>query len=308
VDESAHKEIRDGGLFLEEPELDGHYGLAVRIDRVLAREKTAHQDLVVAEAGPLGRLLILDGNIQVAEFDETGYHEMLAHVPLLSHPSPGRVLVVGGGDGGTLREVLRHPHVERVDLCEIDEQVIAVSRRFLPSLSRGLDDARARIHIADATGFVRENPRSWDVILVDSSDPVGPAEGIFGQAFYRDLRRALRPGGIAVLQAESCFVFPDLVREMSRMLSELFPLVAYYNTLVPTYTSGVIGFAFCSTGPDPLSAPPDPVRLKALGEMDFYTPELHRACFALPGRFRRLMSRPGHRPTPDDAPEQAPGP
>ncbi|MFO7783630.1 MAG: polyamine aminopropyltransferase [Thermodesulfobacteriota bacterium] len=290
MDESAmDTKIRDGAFFLEEPELDGYYGLAVRIDRVLVEKKTAYQHLVVAEAGPLGRVLILDGNIQVTEFDESGYHEMLAHVPLLTHPAPRSVLVVGGGDGGTLREVLRHQCVERVDLCEIDDQVIEMSRRFLPQLSKSLDDSRASIRIADATEFVRENPGTWDVILVDSSDPIGPAEGIFGEPFYRDLQQALRPGGVSVLQAESCFVFPDLVREMSRILSALFPFFAYYNTLVPTYTSGVIGFAFCSMGPDPLSVYPDRERFSTLGEMDFYTPELHKASFALPRRFQRLL-------------------
>jgi spermidine synthase len=280
-------------LFLEEPELEGHYGLAVRFDRVLLRKRTPYQELVVAEAGPLGRLLVLDGNIQVAEFDETGYHEMLVHVPLLTHPDPRRVLVVGGGDGGTIREVLRHTGVEQAVMCEIDGEVIEASRRFLPRLSRALEDPRVSIHVADATVFVRENPAAWDVILVDSSDPVGPAVGIFGEPFHRDLRRALRPGGVAVLQGESCFVFEDLVRRVNASLAGLFPVFAYYQTLVPTYTSGVIGFALGSLGPDPLGAPPDPERVRALGDLDFYTPALHRAAFALPRRFLRLL--------PDDA-------
>ncbi len=281
--------IREGALFLEEPELDGHYGLAVRLDRVLLRKQTPFQELVVAEAGPLGRMLLLDGNIQVTEFDETGYHEMLVHVPLLSHPAPQRVLVAGGGDGGTLREVLRHPEVRHADLCEIDGEVIEAGRRFFPGLTRSLDDPRVSVHVADATGFVRDNPEGWDVILVDSSDPVGPAVGIFDDAFYRDLRRALRPGGLTVIQAESCFVFGDLVRCLSRALAGLFPLSAYYHTLVPTYTTGVIGFALGSLGPDPLAGPPDPERVRALGALDFYTPALHRACFALPRRFLRLL-------------------
>ncbi len=282
-------QIRNGALFLEEPELEGHYGLAVRFDRVLLEKRTAYQKLVVAEAGPLGRVLVLDGNIQATEFDETGYHEMLAHVPLITHPDPRCVLVVGGGDGGTLREVLRHASVSRADLCEIDGEVIEASRRFLPRLSRGLDDPRVSVHVADATLFVRENPGAWDVILVDSSDPVGPAVGIYGEPFYRDLRRALRPGGIAVIQAESCFVFEDLVRRITATLADLFPVLAYYQTLVPTYTSGVIGFAFCSLGPDPLAADPDPQRIRALGDLDYYTPALHRAAFALPRRFLRLL-------------------
>lgn len=280
--------IRDGALFLEAPELDGHFGLAVRIDRVLLEKRTAYQDLVVAEAGPLGRILLLDGNIQVTEFDETGYHEMLAHVPLLTHPAPRRVLIAGGGDGGTLRETLRHTGVTRVDLCEIDEEVIEASRLFFPGLNPGFEDPRVSIQVADATVYVRDNPGRWDVILVDSSDPVGPAEGIFEEAFYLDVRNALRPGGVAVIQAESCFVFKSLVKDMSHALAGLFPLFAYYITLVPTYTSGVIGFALCSLGPDPLEAP-DPARVRALGELDFYTPALHQGCFALPRRFLRLL-------------------
>ena len=284
-------DIRAESVFIEEAELDGYYGLAIRIDRVLLQKTTPFQELVVAEAGPLGRVLILDGNVQVSEFDETGYHEMMAHVPLLTHPRPESVLIVGGGDGGTLREVLRHPEVKRVDLCEIDGEVIDASRRYLPGLSRSFDDPRACVRVTDAVSFVREYREAWDVILVDSSDPVGPAEGIFGESFYRDVRQALRPGGIAVGQAESCFVYEDLVKDMAGFLQDLFPVFAYYNTLVPTYTSGIIGFVFCSLGPDPLAADPDPSRVEALGELDFYTPRLHRASFALPRRFLRLFPR-----------------
>ena len=281
--------IREGGLFLEEPDLGGYYGLAIRIDRVLFEKKTPYQNLVVAEAGPLGRALLLDGHIQLTEFDETGYHEMLAHVPLLTHPEPRRVLIIGGGDGGTLREVLRHSSVERADLCEIDAEVMAASREYFPGMARSFDDPRTSIHAEDGIRFVHEHPGSWDVILVDSSDPVGPALGLFGEPFYRDLRRALRPGGVAVTQCESGFLFQDLIRDVFRFVPKIFPVAAYYTTLVPTYTTGVIGFAFCSLAPDPLSAPPDPDRVEALGELDYYTPALHRAAFALPRRFLRLF-------------------
>lgn len=286
---AAGHEIREGGVFLEEPDLGGYYGLAIRIDRVLFEQDTPYQNLVVAEAGPLGRVLLLDGNIQVSAFDETGYHEMLAHVPILTHPNPRRVLIIGGGDGGTLREVLRHPGVERADLCEIDAEVIEASRQYFPGMARSFDDPRALVHAADGTRFVHEHPGSWDIILVDSSDPVGPAVGLFGEPFYRDLRKALCPGGIAVSQCESGFLFQTLIRDMFRFIPELFPVAAYYMTLVPTYTTGVIGFAFCSLGPDPRSNPPDPRRVEALGELDYYTPALHRAAFALPRRFLRLF-------------------
>jgi len=281
--------IREESIFVEEAELEGYYGLAIAIDRILLRKQTPYQDLVVAEAGPLGRVLFLDGNVQVSEFDESGYHEMLAHVPLLTHPDPRRVLIVGGGDGGTLREVLRHPAVEHVDLCEIDEEVISASRLYLPGLASSFDDPRAAIHIADGIRYVMDHPDSWDVILVDSSDPEGPAEGIFKRSFYRYLKDALSPGGIAVTQCESAFLYGGLIKEIFRFLPDLFPIIGYYHTLVPTYTSGIIGFAFCSLGPDPLKVLPDPLRLKALGDLDYYSPPLHRAAFVLPRRFLHLL-------------------
>jgi spermidine synthase len=290
VDDTSRKyTIQNDAIFLEPAELEGYYGLAIKIDRILLDKQTSFQHLVIAEAGPLGRVMLLDGNIQVSQFDESGYHEMLAHLPLLSHPDPRRVLVVGGGDGGTLREVLRHPEVERVDLCEIDGEVIEASRQFLPGLAGGFDDPRAQVHIADGIRCMKEHPVGWDVILVDSSDPAGPAEGLFQRPFYEDLRSALRPDGIAVTQSESAFLFGDLVKDIFEMLVELFPVTGYYQTIVPTYASGIIGFAFCSLGPNPLDREPDPRRLRSLGPMDYYSPQLHRASFALPRRFLRLL-------------------
>jgi len=282
--------IRENSIFVEEGELGGYYGLAIRIDRVLLEEKTPFQDLVVAEAGPLGRVLFLDGNIQVSEFDESGYHEMMAHVPLLTHPDPRRVLIIGGGDGGTLREVLKHPGVEQVDLCEIDEAVIRASQRYLPGLACGFGDPRAVIHIADGIQFVEDHPGAWDVILVDSSDPEGPAVGIFKKSFYQSLTDALLPGGIAVTQCESPFLYEGLIKEIFGFLPTVFPIVGYYHTLVPTYTSGMIGFTFCSLGPDPLKDVPHPARLKNLENLYYYAPGLHRSAFSLPRRFLDLLS------------------
>lgn len=295
-DTTATKDIQDGSIFLEQAELGGHYGLALGIDRVLYRKKTPFQELVVAEAGPLGKILFLDGNVQVSDFDEAGYHEMIAHVPLLSHPNPKHALIIGGGDGGTLREVLKHPGIEQVSLCEIDEEVIEASKRFFPDLSTSFMDPRAKIHIADGTDFIRKSPGSWDVILVDSSDPVGPAEGIFNESFYVHLKEALRPGGIAVTQSESPFLYQSLIKKIFGFLPNIFPLFRYYNTFVPTYTSGIIGFTFCSLGPDPLSILPDAKRISALGGLSFYTPALHRAAFALPRRVLGLL--------PEDIAEQ----
>ena len=272
---------RPGRPFLEPAELGGHFGLYLVPDRVLHALDTPYQRLEVIEAGPLGRVLLLDGNIQLTQFDHHAYHELLAHVPLLSHPAPRRALIIGGGDGGLLGEALKHASLERVDLCEIDAAVIAASREFFPELAAGFADPRARLHVADGAEFAQNIREPYDVILVDASDPQGPAVPLFGRDFYAGLRRGLAPGGLLAGQCESAHLFPDLVRAVMGSLRQLFPRAWYYTAQVPTYLSGVIGFALGSDGPDPL-APPDPARLAGLGRLRHYTPAVHRAAFALP--------------------------
>lgn len=290
MSQTAGGEPREGGLFLEPPELEGYLGLALKVDRVLFHKKTPFQELHVVEAGPLGRVLLLDGAIQLTTWDEPAYHEMLAHVPLLTHPDPKRVLIIGGGDGGTLREVVKHPGLERCDLCEIDGEVIEAARRFMPGVAAAMDHAKARVLVEDGLAFIKKAEASYDVILVDSSDPQGPARGLFGPDFYRDVKKALKPGGLAVSQAESCNFFGTLLKEMFGFLGGLFPLTLYYLALVPTYLGGTIGFALNSLGPDPLAAQPAGQRLAGLGPLRYYTPALHRAAFALPAGYREYLS------------------
>ena len=270
-----------GKLFLEDPELEGALGAAIAVDRVLLDTESKFQKIQVVEAGRLGRVLILDQVIQTSDFDEAAYHEMIAHLPLLTHPNPERVLVIGGGDGGTLREIGKHAGVKKIDICEIDEAVIKASREFLPGLACGFDDPRVEVHIADGARFVADHPDTYDVIIVDSSDPVGPAVVLFQQQFYQDMKKALRPGGIIVTQAESFYLYGPLITEMFGFLKNLFARPLYYYTKVPTYISGLIGFTFCSLGPDPLE-PPDPARVAALGPLRYYTPAVGRAAFVLP--------------------------
>jgi len=278
-----------GRPFLEPPELGGRLGLYLGVDRVLWSEQTPFQRLEVIEAGPLGRVLLLDGNIQLTSWDHHAYHEMLAHVPLLTHPDPRRVLIIGGGDGGVLTEALRHPGLERVDLCEIDAKVIAASRRFFPEVAAGLDDPRARVRIGDGAAFIEQVGESYDVVLVDASDPEGPAVPLFGRDFYAAIARALAPGGLVAGQSESLHLFPELARTLLGQVRQLFPRAWHYTAQVPTYLSGVIGFVLGSRGPDPLAAP-DPARLAGLGRMRHYTPAIHRAAFALPAAWERLLA------------------
>ncbi|MFH1137460.1 MAG: spermidine synthase, partial [Pseudomonadota bacterium] len=167
-----------GALFLDQPQLNGALGLAIAIDRVLFQQRSKFQDIQVVEAGGLGRMLILDGIIQAAEFDEKSYHEMLVHVPMLSHPCPENVLVIGGGDGGSLREIAKHRSVRKIDIRELDEAVIQACRQYLPSLAQGFDDPRVNIHLADGALFASGRQAEYDVILVDCPDPVGPAKAL----------------------------------------------------------------------------------------------------------------------------------
>lgn len=280
----------DGSIFLEPAELDGCLGLAIKIDWVLWRKRSKYQEICMVEAGRLGRVLLLDGSIQLSAFDEPAYHEMLVHVPLLSHPDPRRVLIIGGGDGCSLREALKHPSVERVDLCEIDGEVIEVCKRFLPHAAPAYADPRVRVHLGDGMEFAARAERAYDVILVDAPDPEGPALALFGRDFYQNLKKALKPGGLAAAQAESFNFYAPLLQEMFGFLENMFPSVFYYLALTPTYLGGTIGFAYSSLGPTPAD-PVDPGRREALGRLAYYTPLLHTAAFALPAHYYDLLPR-----------------
>ncbi len=276
-----YRQPQEGSVYLEPADLGGSLGLALKVDQVLHHEQTPFQELHVIECGPLGRVMLLDGIIQVSQFDEAGYHEMLVHVPLLTHPAPSRVLIIGGGDGGTLREVLKHPTVRQVELCEIDGRVVEAARRFFPDLAVGFGDPRLSLTIGDGVAFLKEAHEPYDAILIDSSDPDGPARGLFGEAFYQSVKKALAPGGVAAALAESYFLFPELIRDTFAVLEGIFPHVCYYTAQVPTYTSGLMGFALLTTHAYPLS-PPDPMRVGELTPLRYYTEAAHRAAFALP--------------------------
>lgn len=280
-----------GGLWLTEDSSIGlRSALTVKVDRVIEHFRSDFQEIAVLETAGHGRMLVLDGIIQLTEADETGYHEMIAHVPLMAHPRPGNVLVIGGGDGGTVREVIKHPSVERVTLCEIDPEVIRVSREHLPGLAEALDDPRVEIRCQDGAAFAAERQGAFDLIIVDSSDPIGPAEVLFRAPFYKAMAAALREDGLVVSQAESFFYHPDLIGGLYRFIPDIFPKAAYYTTQVPTYPSGLIGFTFCSLGPDPWPLV-DPTRADALGPLDYYSPAVHRAAFSLPPRALRILPR-----------------
>lgn len=266
-----------------------HMRISVRVRQVLHHERSAVQELMVLDTYDFGRMLVLDDVIQMTEKDEFAYHEMLAHVPLFAHADPRRVLVIGGGDGGALREALRHPSVEEAHLAEIDRRVVEIARQLLPG-NHNFADPRVEIFFTDGIRHVADRPNYYDVIIVDSTDPVGPAVALFEEPFHRSAFRALREGGIFVQQSESPFFNGDLIRKVQRSLARVFPVATLYWGVVPTYPGGFWTYSVGTKGPDP--AQPDESRWRRYGlATRYYTPAVHRAAFVLPPFVTALLER-----------------
>jgi len=280
-EETLHSETVDVG-----------YAQRLRMTEVIHREKTAFQDLIIFDSPAFGKVLALDGIVQTTDGDEFIYHEMIAHVPMLAHGGAKRVLIVGGGDGGVLREVLRHP-ADRVVMVEIDGGVVDACKTHMPNISAGaFDDPRAEILIADGIKFVAETAEAFDVIIVDSSDPVGPNEVLFTDAFYADCKRIMSPGAILITQSGVPYLQGSEVTDGYNRLTPHFADVNFFVIAVPTYTGGFMTLGWAS----------DDHRLREQPEIDiaerfaasglrtrYYTPEVHRAAFALPPYISRLM-------------------
>ncbi|HEY8347634.1 MAG TPA: polyamine aminopropyltransferase [Symbiobacteriaceae bacterium] len=266
--------------------------LSVRVTRTLHSERTQYQDLVVVETAQWGRLMALDGFFQTTDQDEWVYHEMGAHVPMLTHPNPKRVLVVGGGDGGMVREVAKHPSVERIDLAEIDGRVIEVCKEYFPQISVALKtDPRVHVHVTDGIRWVKEHEGEYDVIIIDSSEPIGPGIGLFTPEFYASVYRALTDDGVMVAQTESPWINGDLIRQAFWGIRQSFPITRLYLCAVPTYPCGLWSFTLGSKRYDPLMVDLE-ARAAAL-DTKYYNPGIHRAAFELPNFVRKLVEEAG---------------
>jgi spermidine synthase len=272
--------------------LHAAYAQALRVDRVLYDSETAHQRLRLFENGTFGRVLTLDDVVQTTEGDNFIYHEMMAHVPILAHGAARRVLIVGGGDGGLAREVLRHPGVAHVTMVEIDAGVVAFSKQYLPALSAGaFEDPRLELVIADGAAFMAEAGEPFDVILVDSTDPIGPGEVLFTDSFYGHARRRLAENGILVTQNGVPFLQPSELTQTMQAFKALFADWTCYLCGVPSYAGGPMALGWATDGmarATPLAVLQ--TRFAAAGlSPDYYTPAVHQAAFALPGYVQRLM-------------------
>lgn len=269
------------------------YAQAFQNTKTLFHEKTDFQELIIFENPTFGRVMALDGIIQVTEGDEYVYHEMMVHVPLLAHGAARRVLIIGGGDGGILREVLRHPVVEKATMVEIDRTVVDLCIKYMPSISDGaFDNPRSDLIITDGLKFVEETNERFDVIIVDSTDPIGPGESLFTQSFYSNCKRCLSEGGVLVNQNGVPFFQPEEVTETHAKLSSLFKDAAFYTAAVPTYVGGLmtLGWGTDNVELRQLDGQTIAERFAATGlSTRYYTPAVHVAAFSLPAFIRNLF-------------------
>lgn len=264
---------------------------SIRVDKQLFSAQSEYQRIDVYDSEEFGRFLTLDGYMMLTEKDEFIYHEMITHVPMAVHPNPRNVLIIGAGDGGAVRELTRYDQVEHIDLVEIDEMVIEVCKAHLPQTACSFDDPRVRIHLEDGVKFIRSCEDKYDLIIVDSTDPFGPGEGLFTKEFYGSCYKALREDGIMVNQHESPFYAKDVeaMQRAHKRIVESFPISYVYQAHIPTYPSGHWLFGFASKKFHPVKD------LKAeawngLGmKTRYYNTKLHAGAFALPTYVEELL-------------------
>jgi len=269
------------------------FAQGVRVRRRIYAEETPFQALEIIDTDAFGRALVLDQALQTSERDEFMYHEMLVHVPLMTHPRPRRVLIIGGGDGGTLRRVLEHRTTEPTQV-EIDGAVIEACRQHLPAVSAGaFEDPRAQVVVQDGLPFMRQNPGGFDVVIVDSTDPIGPAVQLFEAPFYRDVAASLADDGLMVAQSSSPLFMGGELRSQVANIRQAFPIVRTYLGCVPTYPGSLWSYTIGSKRYDPLAVTRDAIATRLAEnhiEPRYYGPDVHSAAFALPPFIAEILS------------------
>lgn len=266
--------------------------LSIKVERQLYSEQSEFQRIDIFESPEFGRFLTLDGYMMLTEKDEFIYHEMIVHVPMCVKPDTKKALIIGGGDGGTARELLRYPDIAQIDLVEIDEAVVKACREYLPQTASCLSDSRLNIHYEDGLKFVRHYENAYDLILVDSTDPFGPGEGLFTREFYGNCYKALTADGILVNQHESPFYEADAyaTERAHKRIAQTFPIASVYQAHIPTYPSGHWLFGYAAKGRPPIQG----VDFAAWNSLNlstrYYNTDLHAGAFALPNYVRKLLA------------------
>ncbi|GAV24886.1 spermidine synthase [Carboxydothermus islandicus] len=263
-------------------------GITCKITKTLHTETTPFQELAVIETLQFGRMLVLDGMVQTTIADEFVYHEMIAHVALNTHPNPEKVMVIGGGDGGTIREIVKHPKVKKAVLVEIDERVIEVSKQYLPEIAAALmGNPKVEVRVEDGIKHVKEHKGEYDVIIIDSTEPVGPAVELFSEDFYKNVYESLKEDGIMVAQTESPFFNRDIIKNSFTRIGKNFPITRLYFATVPTYPSGVWTFTLGSKKFDPLAVKKEDIFVDPSNK--YYNAEVHFGAFMLPNFIAEII-------------------
>lgn len=265
--------------------------LSIRVDRQLYSGKSEFQRIDVFDSPEFGRFLTLDGYMMLTEKDEFIYHEMITHVPMAVHPNVKKVLVIGAGDGGVVRELTRYPEIEAIDMVEIDELVVEVCKKYLPQTACQFDDPRVNIYYEDGLKFIRRKHGEYDLIIVDSTDPFGPGEGLFTKEFYGNCYKALKEDGIMINQHESPFYPEDAAacQRAHKRIVESFPISRVYQAHIPTYPSGHWLFGFASKKYHPLKDLDEAAwNLRGL-DCNYYTTTLHKGAFYIPAYVEKLL-------------------
>ena len=265
---------------------------SIKIDKQLVSAKSEFQRIDIFESPEFGRFLTLDGFMMLTEKDEFIYHEMITHVPMAVNPKAKKILVIGAGDGGTVRELVKYEHIKRIDMVEIDKMVVDVCREYLPKTANKLDDERVHIYYEDGLKFVRSKTNEYDIVIVDSTDPFGPGEDLFTREFYGNCFNALKDDGILVNQHESPYYEADAkaTARANKQLRAVFPFATVYQLHIPTYPSGHWLFGFASKKYNPVKDLKDDEWNKFGIKTRYYNTELHKGAFALPNYVKELIN------------------
>lgn len=285
-------EIRNG-WFSEISTLWPGQCFSLKVEKILYEEKSEFQDIKIFKSANHGPVLVLDGIIQCTEKDEFAYQEMMSFLPLCVHPNPETVLIVGGGDGGVAREVNKHPNVKKFYQVEIDNKVIEASKKFLPFMAKGFNSPKLTLHVGDGFEFMKQHKHEFDVIITDSSDPIGPATNLFTENYFGYLKNALKPGGVICCQGGTIWTELDFVKQTVDNCKKHFSNVKYANGSVPTYPNGQIGYLVASLDSElDLTKPSLKFSSEELDSMQlkYYTSEVHSAAFALPHFAKKVLN------------------
>ncbi len=268
-------------------------GITIKCRRTLFSKKSRFQQIDCLETQEFGRMLLLDGLVMTTERDEFIYHEMLIHPAMHIHKCAKRALVIGGGDGGAIRELCRYPFLEEIVLCEIDREVVECSKKYLPQISSRLSDKRVKLVFEDGAEFLKDSGK-FDVIFVDSTDPIGAAKALFSIEFYRLCQKRLAPGGILVAQSESPFYHLEIIKEMARdVISAGFDTVRFYTAPIPTYPGGYWSWLLASKEELVIKRPGNILPDSEYSHLNYYNLEVHEAAFKLPCFFKRALEEIG---------------